>query len=447
MHSVTLTRRALAGILGALGLLLLLAPVGATQDARVGGQVSVAEMRGIINPTMASYVDRVIGDAESDGASLVVLAIDTPGGADADMRAITQRILRSRVPVAVYVSPPGARAGSAGVFITYAAHIAAMAPSTNIGSAHPVLIGGDGAAAQPDDTMMEKITNDAVALIRSLAETRGRNADWAEEAVRESANLPASDALRMNVVDVLAADVPDLLRQVDGRTVTLATGDVRLTTRGAQTEAEAMNAIERFFHVISDPTIAYLLLSLGGLALIYELANPGAIFPGVVGGIMLLLALYSLGTLPINIAGVGLILFAFVLFFADLLVAGSGVLTVGAIVSFVLGSLLLATSPGNQDYLRVSAPAIVAMTLALGGFFTWVAAAVIRVQGRPAYTGREALIGASGLAKTDVGSSGTVLVAGELWRASAVDPAAPISEGTRIRVLSVEGLSLIVYPE
>jgi membrane-bound serine protease (ClpP class) len=410
--------------------------------------VPVADVRGVINPIMVRYLDRAISAAEAERAPIIVLTMDTPGGLEASMREITQRILRSDVPVAVFVYPPGSRAGSAGVFIAYSSHVAAMAPSTNIGSAHPVALGGGQSETPPTPSVMdEKVVNDAAALIRSLAEMRGRNADWAERAVRESANLSASEALQLNVVDLLAEDVRDLLTKVDGRTVSVSGRSVRLATRSAVPDSRPMTAIERLFHVISDPTIAYLLLSLGGLALVYELANPGAILPGVVGGIALLLALFSLGTLPINYAAVGLILFALLLFLADLLIGGSGFLTIGGIVSFGLGSLLLATAPGSDEYVRVSLPAIGATTLAVGGFFTWVAVAVLRTQRRPAYSGKEGLVGARGVARTEVGAQGTVLVEGELWGAEAEDQGAPIPEGKRVRVVAVDGLRLTVRPD
>lgn len=412
------------------------------------GTIPVAEVRGVINPMLAGYVDRIITAAEEAEAPLIVLTLDTPGGLDSSMRAITQRILRARVPVAVFIYPHGARAASAGLFITYGAHLAAMAPSTNIGSAHPVLLGEggqDGSKASSD--MVDKITNDAAAWIRSLAETRGRNAEWAERAVRESANLAASEALAQNVVDIVATDVPDLLRQVNGRTVRVGTTDVRLATQGVPTEPYTMNPLEALFHAISDPTVAYLLLSLGGLALVYEMANPGAILPGVVGGIALLLALYSLGTLPINIAGVGLIVFALLLFLADMLVAGSGILTIGGISSFALGSLLLATSPNSQEYLRVSLPAAIGMSVTFAGFFTFVAAAIIRAHRRPPYSGREGLIGQAGVARTAVGTDGTVFVEGELWQASSSDDEHHIPAGARVRVVSIDGLHLTVRPE
>lgn len=424
------------------------ASAGAQAPLGTGPQVPVAEVRGVINPIMARYLDRVIGGAEADRAPLIVLTMDTPGGLDTSMREITQRILRSEVPIAVFVYPPGARAGSAGVFIAYSAHLAAMAPSTNIGSAHPVALGGGQQGAQPTPSVMDdKVVNDAAALIRSLAEMNGRNADWAEQAVRESANLPASEAVRMSVVDLLANDVPDLLAKADERTVQVVGRPTVLATRSAVPQPRPMTSIERLLHVVSDPTIAYLLLSLGGLALVYELANPGAILPGVVGGIALLLALFSLGTLPINYAGVGLILFGLLLFLADLLIGGSGFLTIGGIVSFGLGSLLLATAPGSDVYVRVSIPAMIATTIAVGAFFAFVAAAVLRTQRRPAYSGREALVGERGIAKTEVGADGTVLVQGELWQAEATDPATPIAPGQRVRVVSVDGLRLAVRPD
>jgi membrane-bound serine protease (ClpP class) len=410
--------------------------------------VPVAEMRGIITPTMAAYVDHAIADAEAANAPLLILTMDTPGGLDSAMRDITQRMLASRVPVAVFVYPGGARAASAGMYIAYGAHIAAMAPSTNIGSAHPVLVGSDGnTSSDSNSPMLDKVTNDAVAWVRSLAELRGRNADWAEQAVRESANLQASEALRLNVIDVVADDLPDLLRQLDGRTVKLASGETRLNTAGLSTESRSMSLIERALQVISDPSVAYLLLSLGGLALVYELSNPGAILPGVVGGIAVLLALYALGTLPVNLAGVGLILFALLLVLADLWLAGSGVLTVGAIISFVLGTIFLATAPGSDAYLRVSTPIALGTSIGFAAGLGFIAALVLRTHFRKAYTGREAMIGESGVAKTDVGEDGTVLVEGELWQASAASPETPITAGQRVRVVSIQGLHVTVRPE
>ena len=439
-------RRAAASLwIGLTAAWLLVCSTSLAQGSR--GPVLVAELRGVVNPVMASYVDRVISEAESANASMVLFTLDTPGGLDTSMRDINQRILRSTVPVGVYVWPPGARAASAGLFITYAAHVAAMAPSTNIGSAHPVSLGGGEGGAEGDSVMMEKVTNDAVAGLRSLAELRGRNADWAEQAIRESKNLQASEALRMQVVDYVAPDVSDLLRQADGRSVQLSTGEVRLALRDVATQPVEMNPIERLLHVISDPTVAYLLLSLGGLALVYELSNPSAILPGVVGMIALLLALYALGTLPVNVAGVGLILFALLLFLIELAFTNSGILTIGGIVSFALGSLLLATAPESQAYLRVSPAAVIGMVLVMAAFFGWVAVAILRVHYRQPFAGREALIGETGVARTDVAEDGTVLVAGELWQASAAQADHPIAPGHKVRVVAVEGLRLTVQPE
>jgi membrane-bound serine protease (ClpP class) len=322
-----------------------------------------------------------------------------------------------------------------------------MAPTTNIGSAHPVSIGPGGSEQETSTDMMEKVTNDSVASIRSMAELRGRNADWAEEAVRSSKNLHASEALQLNVIDFIAEDVPSLLEKAHGRTVRVGTSDVVLATRGAPVETEAMNPVERFFHTISDPTVAYLLLSLGGLALVYELGNPGAILPGVVGGIAVLLALYSLGTLPINMAGLGLVVFALLLLLADLAVAGSGVLTVGGIISFLLGSLLLAISPDAQAYVRVSLPAVITMSLIVAGFFSVVVAAIARGRRRPSVVGPESLPGARGVARSEVAQGGTVLVQGELWQARATDPSHPIPSGAQIRVEAVDGLMLTVRPD
>jgi membrane-bound serine protease (ClpP class) len=372
--------------------------------------------------------------------------MNTPGGLDTSMREIVQRVLRAKVPVAMYVAPDGARAGSAGVFIMYSGHVAAMAPSTNIGSAHPVMMGGGG-----EDTgtsaQIEKATNDAVALIRSLAQTRGRNVEWAEDAVRSSANLPANEALEMKVIDVIAEDVPALLRAIDGRTVRVGAQDVRLTTRGLSPVPAPMSLLERFFHVITEPTIAYLLMSIGGLALVYELANPGAILPGVVGGIALLVGLFALGTLEINAAGAGLILFGLVLLVADLLVAGTGILTVGSIVSFALGSLLLATSARGQPYLQISIQTLIGTTIGFSLFAGILAVAMLRTARMPAKTGTSALVGNIGVAQTEVSDEGMVFVAGELWQASAADPTKIIPAKAKVRVVGAEGLRLIVEVE
>ena len=283
-------------VLVILGLLGLAGGVAAQSEP---GAVQLVRARGVVSPTMAGFLGRAIDAAERDGAAALVVELDTPGGLDSSLRQIVQRILAARVPVIVYVSPPGARAGSAGVYMTYAAHVAAMAPNTNIGSATPVAM-GEGGEAKLSDEMRAKVTNDAAAYLRGLADRRGRNAEWAERAVREGANVTDQEALRLGVVDVVAADVAELLAQVDGRTVETSVGQVRLETAGAPLHVVEMNAVDTLLQAIADPTIAYLLLSLDTMGLFFEMSNPGSIQPGVVGGICLLLGYYAQGTLQVK---------------------------------------------------------------------------------------------------------------------------------------------------
>ncbi len=410
-------------------------------SAQGSGVVLVAPVRGIINPVVAGYVDRVITQAEQVNATAVVLELDTPGGLDSAMRDIIKRILASRVPVVVYVYPPGGRAGSAGVYITYAAHLAAMSPNTNIGSAHPVAIGDQG-QQQLSDEMKEKITNDAVAFIRSLAERRGRNVEWAERAVRQSINATEQEALREGVIDLVAPETASLLSAVDGAEVETASGRVVLRTRGAMVQRVEMNAVEAFLHAIADPNIAFILISIGSLGIIYELSNPGAVLPGVVGGICLLLGLFALGMLPVNFAGLALIAFAFILFLADLLTPTHGVLTVGGAIALVLGAMILFNTPEAEPWLGVSLQLILAVAIFISGFFLFAVAAMARAQRRKPATGREALLGSVGEARTRLEPYGMVHVDGELWTARAKN--GPISEGERVQVVGMEGLRLVV---
>lgn len=396
---------------------------------------------GIINPAMASYVDRAIGQAEDTGASVIVIQMDTPGGLDTSMRDIIQRMIASKVPIVVYVSPSGARAASAGVYLTYAAHIAAMAPSTNIGSAHPVSLDQSGNEQQMTDTMTQKVTNDAVAYIRGLAQTRGRNADWAEQAVRSSVNITAQEALDQKVINVIAPDVPSLLDKIDGTTVQVPGGNVTLETKGLPIEELDMSPVESFLHTISDPTIAYILLSLGTLGLIFELSSPGAILPGVVGGLFLLFALFGLGTLPLNIAGLLLLGFAFLLFVADILAPTHGILTGGGVISFVLGSFMLINTR-DAPFLSISTTAIGTLTLALTAFFIFVIRAVVRSRRHRPATGREGMLGQVGRAKTELGPGGMVFVDGALWEA--MSETGSVSEGEAVEVVGQRGLTLVV---
>ncbi len=402
---------------------------------------AVLSVGGIINPAMASYVDRGIAQAEDTGASVIVIEMDTPGGLDTSMRDIIQHVIASKVPIVAYVSPSGARAASAGVYITYAAHIAAMAPSTNIGSAHPVALDQSGNEQQMTDTMTQKVTNDAVAYIKGLAQTRGRNANWAEQAVRSSVNITAQEALDQNVVNVIAPDVPSLLDKIDGTTVSVPGGSVTLKTKGLPIEEIDMSPVESFLHTISDPTIAYILLSLGTLGLIFELSSPGAILPGVVGGLFLLFALFGLGTLPLNAAGLLLMGFAFLLFVADILAPTHGILTGGGVISFALGSSMLINTR-DAPFLSISTTAIGTLTLALTAFFIFVVRAVVRSRRRPPSTGQEGMLRQIGRAKTELSPGGMVFIDGALWEA--MSETGSVAEGEAVEVVGQRGLTLVV---
>jgi membrane-bound serine protease (ClpP class) len=422
---------------------VLVAVAASSPAAAQGEYVAVARLQGTINPPAASYVDRAITAAERDGAALLVLQLDTPGGLDSSMRLIVQRILASSVPVVVYVAPAGARAGSAGVYIAYSAHLDAMAPNTNIGSATPVSLGQNGEERMSDE-MRSKVTNDAVAYIRALAAERGRNADWAEAAVRQAVNATAQEALQLGAINYVAADVPDLLRQADGAQVATPRGEAIVHTAGLPVRPVEMQPHERLLHAISDPTIAYLLLSLGSLALIYELSNPGSILPGVVGGLALLLALYALGTLPVNLAGVLLILFGMSLFAFDVVAPTHGLLTVGGIVAFGLGSAMLYNTPEGAPYLALAPQTIALTTLFMVIFFGVLLGAVMRTQRRRSVTGLDTLVGRRGEVRDALDPTGLVFVAGELW--SARTDGAPVPAGATVEVLSIDGLCLLVRP-
>jgi len=422
-------------------LLVLVAAATVSSSFAQSPYAAVISVDGIINPAMASYVDRAIGQAEDTGATVIVIQMDTPGGLDTSMRAIIQRMIASKVPVVAYVAPSGARAASAGVYITYAAQIAAMAPSTNIGSAHPVALDQSGNEQQMTDTMTQKVTNDSVAYIRGLAQSRGRNADWAEQAVRNSVNITAQEALDQKVINVIASDVPSLLDKIDGMTVQVPDGNVTLKTKGLAIQQLDMSPTEGFLHIISDPTIAYILLSLGTLGLIFELSSPGAILPGVVGGMFLLFALFGLGTLPINMAGLLLIGFAFLLFVADIVAPTHGILTAGGVASFALGSSMLINTR-DAPFLAISTTAIATLTLALTAFFVFVVGAVVRSRRRRPTTGREGMRGQIGRARTELAPGGMVFVDGALWEA--VSETDRIAEGEAVEVVGERGLTLLV---
>ncbi|MGH7305473.1 MAG: NfeD family protein, partial [Candidatus Rokuibacteriota bacterium] len=358
-----------------------------------------------------------------------------PGGLERSMRAIVQRMMNAEVPVIVYVSPTGSRAASAGVFITMAAHVAAMAPATNIGAASPVAVGGTA-----DKTMMKKIENDAAAFIRTVALERGRNAEWAEKAVRQAVAITEREALKLKVIDLIADSVPDLLDKLDGRTIKLPKGPVTLATKGAPVRPIEIGFRDRFLNVITDPNVAYVLMMLGMLGLFFELSNPGVILPGVIGGISLILAFFAFQSLPINYAGLLLILFAIVLFVAEIKVVSHGVLAIGGMVSMALGSLMLFDAP--EVGFRVSWWLIVPTVLATAGLFLFVVAAGVRALGRPPSTGAEGLVGKTGTVRERLGPEGQVMVSGEIWRALAEGE--PLEPGTQVRVVGVNGLTLKV---
>ena len=402
---------------------------------------------GVINPVATEYITQSIQRAEEAQAQLLVIQLDTPGGLMESMHRIVKAIQSSKVPVAVYVAPPGSRAASAGVFVTYAAHIAAMAPSTNIGSAHPVF-GSSPTGGKPDSamskTMLEKVTNDAVAKIRSLAKKRGRNADWAEKAIRESANITAEEALKLHVIDYLVPTLDSLLTVIDGKRVELDDGSkVVLRTAHAKVITFKMSWRQRILDTLSNPNIAYILLMLGIYGLLFELYNPGTILPGVVGGISLIIGLYALQTLPVNYAGVLLILFAVILFLLEIKIPSFGLLTIGGVISLVMGSVMLFDSP--LPFLRLSWQVITFVVLLSVLFFVFVIGMAIKTYRKKPTTGLVGMIGEEGEVFKALNPEGTVKIHGEFWKAVSE---VPCKKGQRVKVVGAdkETLKLKVVP-
>ena len=384
---------------------LIITASTAIQAEAASSRIDVLHAEGVINPVLVDYLERGIEQAEEDNAIVCIIQMDTPGGLDTSMRDIVKDIVNARVPVVVYVSPSGARAASAGVFITMAAHVAVMAPNTAIGAAHPVSIGTEGEEGM-SETMEEKVVNDAAAYIRSIAEAHGRNMEWAEKAVRESVSATEQEALELNVIDMVAADLDSLVSQLDGRQVTMLGGNiVTLHTQGATINHIKMNTMEDFLYAISDPNIAYILLSLATLGIMAEIFNPGLIFPGVVGGICGLLAFYSLGMLPVNYAGVLLVVLAFGLFIAEVFTTTFGLFTAGGITSLVIGSLILFK---GGPLFQVSPWLITTVAIIIAALFAFVISRVIRAHRRQASTGREELIGKAAVVKLALEPEGTV---------------------------------------
>jgi len=389
-----------------------------------------------INPAIANFIHSSIEKAQKEKAQCLIIHLNTPGGLLKSTRNIVGDIIDSPVPVVVYVSPAGAQAGSAGVFITLSAHVAAMTQGTNIGAAHPV-----GMQSGMDTTMNEKVTNDAVAFIRTIAEKRNRNAEWAENAVRNSVSVTATVALQQKIIDLIANDDQELLQQLDGRTIQLNTGVVTLHTKSARLQEYEMSFIEKLLNILSDPNVAYILLMLGFYGLMFELYSPGAILPGIVGVICLILAFYSLNTLPINYAGLALILFALLLFILEIKITSHGVLAIGGAVSLLLGSMILirrGAGPIGQISWAVIISSVVVTTL----FFLFVIGMGLKAQRLKPVTGSESMIGETGEAREDLNPLGMVFLHGELWQAESVSGS--IQKGERIRVKSRDGFKLFV---
>ncbi len=431
VRSLRLTIASVFIILGVVGFACGGGP-GAPADA-----IHILTTDSVVGPVMERYLDRGIDAAEDEDAEAVVIRLDTPGGLITSMNDIVKRILSAEVPVIVYVSPPGGKAASAGTFITMAAHVAAMAPTTTIGAATPVGSGGE----EIQGPLADKVTNDAAAQIRALAELRGRNADWAESAVRDAISDNASDALDQNVIDLVADNLDDLLDSVDGREVTLDNGrEVTLQTANADQVFNNMNFLERILDLIADPNIALLLLSLGSLAIFIEIVNPGVIFPGVFGVIALLLGFFSLSVIPFNWAGVALIMFAFILFGLEIFVPSGGILGGGGVVALILGGLLLTS--GNPPEFQVSRWLLIGLATAMGAMVVFVLVNLVRIRMMPVQVGVETMIGHEAVARSVLDPEGLVFLEGETWSAESEEGV--IQPGEHVVITEVQGLRLKV---
>ena len=438
----------LSRLIAILAALLITASAGTDE----GGKAYLIEVEGAIGPVIQELVARGIGDAEQEHAAMVILQMDTPGGLDHSMREIIKTILDANVPVVTWVSPQGSRAASAGTYILYASHVAAMAPATNLGAASPVAIGApSGGGDKPDpsgkdakkgaapagDTMMRKATNDAAAYIRSLAELRGRNAEWGERAVREAVSLSAAEAKKIKVIEIIADSVPALLQAVDGRTVEAGGEKRKLATAGAQVIEIEADWRTNVLRVITNPSVAYLMILLGIYALIFEFSNPGLILPGVVGAICILIAMYAFQLLPVNYAGLALLLLGIAFMVAEVWVAAHGALAVGGLVAFVIGSIMLLDTDIPQ--FEIPYTLIAGVTVGSAAFVFLVVGMMVKNRARPVVAGREYLLGASGEALEDISGEGWARVQGERWRVRTKEP---LRAGERLRITAVHGLVL-----
>ena len=420
--------------MGLLWLLLTLLP-----EILPAQKVMQIKIDGSINPVSAGFIHRSIEEAHRTEAECLLIQLNTPGGLVKSTRVIVGDILESPVPVVVYVAPGGAHAGSAGVFITLAAHVAIMAPGTNIGAAHPVGMQGGG-----DSVVSAKATNDAAAFIRAIAEKRNRNLEWAEEAVRRSISVSEREALAQRVIDTIAPRTADVLRMIHGRTVEVSSGLATINSQGAEIVTREMGWAERLLDIISDPNIAYILMMLGFYGLLFELYNPGSILPGIIGGISIVLAFYAMHALPINYAGLALIIFGIILFLLEIKIVSHGLLAIGGVVSLLLGSLMLIRPQSGLDWVRLSTGVIIPVVLVTAFFFLFVVGMGIRAQRAKPVSGLEGMVGDIGQSLDALNPLGTVLVHGEIWQARSVGQ--PIEKGERVRVVALEGLKVVVEP-
>lgn len=392
---------------------------------------------GAITPACSDFIRYGIESAEKNNSECLIIKLNTPGGLLKSTRVIVSDILESKIPIVVYVSPSGAQAASAGVFITMAAHIAAMSPGTNIGAAHPVSMQG-----QQDSIMSEKATNDAAAFIRTISEKRNRNIKWAEDAVRKSLSLTETEALKEKVIDLISPTIQDLLKQIDGREVETVIGKKVLKTADAEIKEVEMSFAMKLLSILSDPNIAYILFMLGLYGLLYEIFNPGAIFPGVIGGICIILAFYSLHTLPINYAGLALIIFAIILFILEIKIISHGLLTIGGVISLIVGSLMLINVESGLEVLKISWEIIALIVVLTVLFFGFAITLGIKAQRKKPTTGVQGLIKASGVTLTELNPTGEVQIHGEIWKAESLDGI--IAANSPIEVVDIQGLKLLV---
>jgi len=408
-----------------------------TGENTITKRVVMISVDGSINPSSAEYINSGIKHAREKNAECLIIKLNTPGGLLKSTRVIVADILESEIPVVVFVYPGGSQAASAGVFITLAGHIATMAPGTNIGAAHPVSLQGE-----QDSVMNEKATNDAAAFIRTISEKRSRNIQWAEDAVRKSLSITETEALKEGVIDTIAISVQDLLEKIDGKEISLSSGKKILDTKNAEVINIEMNFKQKILGLLGDPNIAYILFMIGLYGIMFELYNPGAIFPGVIGGISLILAFYALHTLPVNYAGLALIIFAVILFIAEIKVVSHGLLSIGGVISLILGSIMLIDTESTLEVIKISWQVILVIVILTTAFFIFAIGFGIKAQNRKPTTGIEGIIGEIGETISSLEPEGQIRVHGELWNAESLEGS--ITKGTKVKVTQISNLKLMV---